>query len=135
MINFHFSIFKQFQIKQFLIMQYDLEERTINFSKKIIALIKKIKINRLNENIVSQLLRSSTSVGANYREANAGVSRNDFRNKVYIVRKEIQETKYWIELLAEVNLEFKEDLRVLWKEANELSLIFSKITHSLKIKN
>ncbi len=116
-------------------MQYDLEERTLKFSKEVIALIKNLKFHALNQNIINQLLRSSTSVGANYREANAGVSRNDFKNKIYIVRKEIQETKYWIELLAEVNPEVKVELRTIWKEANELSLIFSKITHSLKIKN
>ena len=100
-------------------MQYDLEERTLEFSK----------------NIKSQLIRSATSVGANYREANAAVSRKDFRNKIYISKKEIQETKYWIELLAHTENKLIEELRVLWKEAHEITLIFSKISSSLKISN
>ncbi len=61
----------------------------------------------LNSNIISQLLRSATSVGANYHEANAASSKNDFRNKIYICRKEIQETEYWLDLFGRqvLNLE------------------------------
>ncbi len=113
-------------------MTYDLEKRTTNFSKDVINYCKKIKITPLNSNILSQLLRSATSVGANYREANASSSKNDFRNKIHISRKEIQETEYWLELCAEINSEHKEGLRKIWKEAHELSLIFNKISSSLK---
>jgi len=87
-----------------------------------------------NKNIISQILRSATSVGANYCEANNAISKKDFKNKIFICRKEIQETKYWLELLALTNTEKTNDLRKLWKEAHELSLIFNKITFSLKSK-
>jgi len=113
-------------------MNYDLEERTREFSKEIIRLARLIKHNPINVNIISQLIRSATSVGANYCEANAASSKKDFKNKIYICRKEIQETKYWIELLAESNPEIKGKLRSIWTEAHELTLIFNKISASLR---
>lgn len=112
-------------------MQYDLEDRTIKFSFSIIDFSRVIELESANNIIVSQLIRSATSVGANYREANAAASKKDFKNKIYICRKEIQETKYWLELLAHSNPALKDKLRVLWKEAHELTLIFSKISSSL----
>lgn len=115
-------------------MQYDLEERTREFSKKVIRRLLKTKLNEVNRNIVSQLSRSATSVGANYCEANGASSKKDFRNKIYICRKEIQETKYWIELLAEASSNDKDSLKDLWGEAHELTLIFNKISSSLKEK-
>ena len=113
-------------------MQYDLEERTKLFSKKIISILIKINRNIINESIIKQLIRSATSVGANYCEANGASSKKDFKNKIYICRKEIQETKYWLELIAETNKEEIKELRLLWKEAHELTLIFNKIGTSLK---
>lgn len=113
-------------------MQYDLQERTLSFSKAMIAFLKAEKIHSLNRNIIDQLIRSTTSVGANYAEANGASSRNDFRNKIFICKKEIQETKYWIKLLAEVISEDrKPQLRDLFKEAHELTLIFNKISGTL----
>lgn len=113
-------------------MEYDLAERTKQFSKDIIGIVKKISVNHLNRNIISQLLRSSTSIGANYREATAASSKKDFRNKIHICRKEAQETEYWIELLVETNPDYKKELQKLWKESHELVLIFGKIGSKLK---
>lgn len=115
-------------------MQYDLEGRTKSFSKEVLGLLSKIKENAINKNIISQLVRSATSIGANYHEANAASSKKDFRNKIFICRKETQETKYWLELLAKTNSEKAEGLRKLWKEAHELTLIFNKISTSLRRK-
>jgi len=100
----------------------------------MIELLSSIRKSEINKNLISQLIRSATSVGANYCEAIGASSRNDFKNKIYICRKEIQETKYWIELVAKSNSEEKEHLRVLWKEAHELTLIFNKISSTLKNK-
>lgn len=113
-------------------MKYDLEERTKKFGKDVIRFLMKIKKHKLNDNIISQLARSATSVGANYREANGASSKKDFKNKIFICRKEIQETEYWIEMLGESNPEEKEKLKEFWKEAHELTLIFNKISFSLK---
>lgn len=115
-------------------MNYDLEDRTKKFSKDIIVFLLQIRKSDINKNIISQLVRSTTSVGANYCEANAAVSKKDFRNKIYICRKEIQETKYWIEMMSVSNPEDKEELRTFWKEAHELTLIFNRISQSLKEK-
>jgi four helix bundle protein len=113
-------------------MEYNLEGRTKELSKSIIKLSATIGINDLNRNIVNQLLRSATSVGANYMEANGASSRKDFINKIYLCRKEIQETKYWLELLAKTNTEKIIELRLLWKESHELTLIFNKISTTLR---
>ena len=115
-------------------MNYDLEYRTKNFSKSVIVCLSKLLLDYRNKNIISQLLRSATSVGANYCEANNASSKKDFKNKIFICRKEIQETKYWLELLALTNFSAKEDLKKIWQEAHELSLIFNKIAFSLKFK-
>lgn len=113
-------------------MNYDLEDRTKKFSKELIVFLKTIRVDNINQPLISQLVRSSTSAGANYCEANAASSKKDFTNKIFICRKEIQETKYWVELIAESNPEFKEKLRSFWKEAHELTLIFNKISTSLR---
>ena len=115
-------------------MIYDLEERTKNFSKDVIGILKKINRDEYNRNIISQLIRSATSVGANYCEANGASSKKDFRNKIYICKKEIQETKYWIEMIATTNQEKREEYIRIWKEAHELNLIFNKISSSLNSK-
>jgi four helix bundle protein len=116
-------------------MQYDLEARTTQFGKTIIIFVKTLKVTIINQNIISQVLRSATSVGANYREANAASSKKDFRNKIHICRKEIQETEHWLELLAEAESDKKSKIRDLWKEAHELTLIFNKISSSTKNEN
>jgi len=111
-------------------MKYDLEERTIKFSENIIMLCKKIPNSTINMPIVSQLIRSATSIGANYSEANGASSQKDFRNKIFICKKEARETKHWIRLLVTVEPNLKEECRKLWQEAQELTLIFSKIAKS-----
>ena len=110
---------------------YDLEERTARFSEDVIDFIKNIKRNSLNDSILKQLIRSATSVGANYCEANNASSKSDFRNKIYICKKEINETKYWLRMLINTNPELKDSARELWQEAQELNLIFQKIVNSL----
>jgi four helix bundle protein len=64
-------------------------------------------------------------------EANAASSRKDFRNKIYICRKEANETKHWLRMLKILEPGRMEDIKKLWQEAYELNLIFSKITNSL----
>jgi len=110
--------------------EYDLEERTAKFSENIIEFIK----NNINRNIINQLARAATSIGANYCEANASSSKKDFRNKIYICKKETNETKYWLRILAKYQPELKEKTRIFWKEAHEFHLIFQKITNTLDKK-
>jgi len=77
--------------------------------------------------MIKQLIRAATSIGANYMEANGASSKKDFKNKIYICKKEARETKYWLQLIAKSNPERKEECRKFWQETQELTLIFSKI--------
>lgn len=119
-----------------LLKQYDLEERTAKFGEDIIDFCKTILQDAINKPIISQLIRSSTSIGANYMEANGASSRKDFRNKIFICKKEAQETKHWLRMLSKcLENDKKPEIRKLWQEAQELTLIFGKIGSSLKIEN
>ena len=77
--------------------------------------------------LTRQLLRSAKSIGANYREANRGVSRADFSNKIGTVQKEAAETQYWIELLIESKIGSEDTVLALLKESTELLAIFTTI--------
>jgi len=107
-------------------MEHDLEKRTLKFSENSIDMLKTITLTEINKSIINQLVRSATSVGANYCEANGASSKKDFKNKIHICKKEIKETKYWLQLIEKTNLEKKEEIKPLRNEAQELTLIFSK---------
>jgi len=113
-------------------MKYDLEERTAKFGENIIVLCKKIPKTVVTTPIISQLVRSGTSIGANYSEANGASSKKDFKNKIFICKKEAIETKYWLRMLAKTDENFKKECQILWKETQELTLIFSKIAKNTK---
>ena len=81
--------------------------------------------------MIEQLTKSATSIGANYAEANNASSKTDFRNKIFIAKKEAAETKYWLELFAEV-CEDKETCRQLWKECHYILMTLQKIVSTLK---
>ena len=114
--------------------KYDLESRTLNFSKEIIVFCRKIKKGMVNMPLISQLVRSATSIGANYCEANGACSKNDFKNKIYICKKEAKETKYWLQLMENTNPENNEESLIFLKEIQELILIFSKIAQTIESK-
>ena len=109
---------------------YDLEERTAAFAEAVIDFALGIKRNAIISPLLTQLIRSATSVGANYCEADDAESKKDFRHKIGLCRKEARETKYWFRMVVRAVPESKEAARLLWKEANELHLIFSKIRRS-----
>jgi four helix bundle protein len=111
--------------------EYDLEARTSSFGEKCILMCKKIKQDIITKPLISQIVRSSTSVGANYAEANGASSKKDFKNKIHICKKEIQETKHWLHMISVASPESAEETRVIWKEAQELTLIFGKIISKL----
>lgn len=113
-------------------IKYDLEERTTKFSEEIIDLCKLVNRNTITIPILDQLIRSAISIGANYFEANGAASKKDFKNKITISRKEARETQYWLRLLAKSEETVRNDCRRLWKESQELTLIFSKIALSTK---
>ena len=107
--------------------KYDLEERTACFGEAVIDLVRAVKFSVLARSILDQLLRSATSIGANYMEADVAESKVDFRHKIGICKKETKETLHWLRMLARAESSKQEECRVLWKEAHELLLIFSAI--------
>jgi len=111
-------------------MKYPLEERVGKFSEDIIDLVRKIKINITNKNIIEQLIRSATSIGANYFEANGSSSKRDFINKIAISKKEAIETQYWLRLLNKTDNYLKAEITNLWDEAKQIGMIpeFPKLT-------
>ena len=106
---------------------YDLEERTALFGESVIDFVKTLPQDRVNNELISQIIRSSTSIGANYVEADGAESKKDFRHKIAICKKESKETKHWPRMIARANPGKKDHCRKLWNEAQELTLIFSSI--------
>ena len=107
--------------------RFNLEERTACFGEAVVAFAKKIPATPVNLPLISQLVRSSTSVGANYCEADDAESGKDFRHKIGICRKESRESKHWLRMIATAEPEHREVARRLWREAKELNLIFGAI--------
>ena len=86
-------------------MQYNLEERTARFGEQIIDFAKTLNKDQINLPLVKQIVRSAASIGANYCEANNASSKKDFRNKIFICKKEASETKHWLRMVARANKE------------------------------
>ena len=114
--------------------KYDLVERTAVFGENIIVFTKSLRDTLVNRPLISQLIRSGTSIGANYMEADAGESRKDFEHKLSISRKESKETMHWLRMIAKANPDREQECRILWKEAQELVWIFSAIIEKSKNK-
>ena len=111
---------------------YNLEERTAKFGEDAISFCKSINQDAITRPLINQLVRSATSVGANYMEANGAASKKDFKNKIFICKKEAQETKHWLRMISKSNPEKAEEARKLWQECQELTLIFGKIISTMK---
>lgn len=110
--------------------KFDLHERTALFGEAVIAFAKSLPTTAVTRDMITQLVNCATSVGANYHEANEGVSKKDFRNKIGICRKEASEAKFWLRMMVAAVPETRESARQLWQEAKELHLIFAKIFHT-----
>ncbi len=106
---------------------FDLEESTALFGEQVIAFAKRIPKTEITAVLVRQIVRSGTSVGGNYCEANDAESKKDFRHKIGICRKEAKETKHWIRMIVAAEPMLREEGIVVWQEAKELNLIFGSI--------
>jgi four helix bundle protein len=106
---------------------FDLEERTAKFGEAIIRFCKKIPRDPGNNRLIDQLVGCSTSVGANYCEANEGVSKKDFKNTIGRCVKEAKETKFFLRMIAASEPKLADEARGLYREAKELHLIFASI--------
>lgn len=113
---------------------YGLKERMARFGEDIIIFCLRLKADHISRPLINQFIRSATSVGANYAEANNASSKKDFRNKVHIAKKEAQETKHWLRRLKPYYPASAENLRIFWQEAHELTLILQSIINKLNMR-
>lgn len=107
--------------------KYDLEARTAEFGEMVIQFLKTLPRNSITNPLISQLVRSATSIGANYCEADDAHTHKEFRHRIGICRKEARETKHWLRMIAAAHDDGKQRARELWIEAKELHLIFAAI--------
>ena len=109
------------------VLVYDLEECTARFGEEVIDFAKQIPQDAVTNRLISQLVGASTSVGANYVEADDAVSKKEFLKSIGTCRKEARETKHFLRMIVRAVPELKLQARAIWLEAKELHLIFSKI--------
>ncbi len=113
--------------------RFDLEERTLAFAKAIRLFVGELPRTTSNIEDISQLIRSSGSVGANYIEANESLSKKDFIMRVKICRKEAKESSYWLKLInTSDSLRLGKERDNLIKETIELMSIFGSIIRKLE---
>lgn len=103
----------------------------MRFSEQIIHLCNKQLVNVVSRTIIDQLVRSATSIGANYSEANNAASKADFKNKIFIAKKEAAETKYWLTLFKTIT-DDQETCAQLSLECQYLLMTFQKIISTMK---
>ncbi len=114
--------------------KFDLEDRTLEFAKRIVRMCKELPMNTVNDKLIDQVIRSAGSVGANYREANDALGTKDFLMRLKISRKEAKETHFWLELIIEANPALKKRIEDLFQESLELKKILSVIIAKLQKK-
>jgi len=110
----------------------NLEERTQKFAVRIIGLSAKLPNTPEGRVIRNQITKSGTSIGANYREANRGRSRADFKNKINICESEASETQYWLQVIVKLGWSSWEKVNSDYEECSELLAIFTSTGKNLK---
>ena len=112
---------------------FDLEERTALFAEAIIKFVKKLPRGPANDRLIGQIVGCATSVGANYCEANKGISKKDFHCIIGRCVKEAKETKFFLRMVAASEPSLAAEARELYRDAKELHLIFATIFRKTKI--
>lgn len=113
---------------------FDMAERTAKYGESIIAFAKQLPRDPIVLPLITQIIRSGTSMGANYCEADNAVSKKEFLHRIAICKKEAKETMYWLRMIACAESDTKQPARILWQEAKELHLIFDAIWRKNKNK-
>lgn len=113
-------------------VKYGLAERTALFGEQIISFVQSFSHTPINKPLISHVIRSGTSTGANYMEAGCAKSKKDFCHKFALCKKEAKKICHWLRMLAKANSDQAHKYRRLWQEAHELLLIFPSIHHSTK---
>jgi four helix bundle protein len=106
-------------------MSHQLRDRAKAFGIRVIKMVKGIDWNRVDDILIRQIVRSATSVGANYRSALRARSKADFISKITIAEEEADETCYWLEIMMEIEIFPKKRMEPLLKEAQEITAILT----------
>jgi four helix bundle protein len=106
---------------------FDLAERTARFGEAVIRFAMTLPRNAVSSPLISQLVKSATSIGSNYCEADEAGSRKEFKYRISVCCRESRETKYWFRMNAAAAPGKAEEARTPWKEADELNRIFTSI--------
>jgi four helix bundle protein len=122
--DFQFSIYN-LQLERPLVTERELKDRTKNMALRVMRLALSLPKNSASEVLGRQIIRSATSVAANYRAACRARSRKDFVNKLGIVEEEADETQLWLEMIIEANPVKQDRVHALVKEVGELTAIFA----------
>jgi len=109
-----------------------VHKKSFDFALKIVRVVKLLESDRKEYVLSKQLLRSGTAIGALIREGEHAESKKDFIHKMSIALKEANETRYWLDLLAQSNIISKTDLGTLGNEVTELIRILASIVKSSK---
>lgn len=112
----------------------DLSDRLIDFSVRILRLTKSLEKTYADQHISKQLIRSGTSIGANYEEARGAESEADFKHKLSISLKEIRETLYWMKIIRHLKLYKSEKIDPIIQEAEEICSILVSSIKTIKTK-
>lgn len=110
----------------------ELRIRAKSFALRIITVCDEIDTRKGRSVLINQIIRSSTSIGANIHEANYASSRSDFINKFHIAAKECVETEYWLEMLAGCNAITEDLSKELLQECGIIHRMLSKSLNTLK---
>ena len=113
--------------------KYDLEERLLEYSARVIRLVEKLPSSRAANHVAGQLLRSGTSPLPNHGEAQAAESRKDFVHKLKICHKELRESRRWLRLIQRVPLVKASLVQPLVDETEELIRIFAASLRTAKL--
>jgi len=100
------------------------------FSRNVLTYCAQEKPTNINKSLIHQLVRSATSIGANYAEANNAASKADFKSKIFIAKKEAAETKYWLSLFSDMTSQ-KEECQRLLQECHYILMTLQKIVNTL----
>jgi len=112
--------------------EFNLQKRIFNFVVRILNLTKALPKTAQNLVLINQITRSVTSVGANAQEADGSGTRKEFFRCFIIAKKEVKETNYWLDLIAETNTAFKSRMIEILKEGQEIEAIISSIVKKSK---
>ena len=112
-----------------------VEEKSFVFAVKVVKAVRKLKEERREYELASQLMRSGTSIGANVAEAKHAQSKKDYVSKFSIAQKEASETRYWLRLLSATEMMVEEEITELVGDVDELLRIIVSIIKTTKERN